>query len=468
MGKVNKSKPGIRKRLLRLHLFIITLTVVLFESIFFIGIYQYYYRNTEDVISSHAQSSANFAMKFSDLSPYNLKNSLPDMIREFKMQGAEMQIVLPSGKVLASSTGFLPEHNIEENILNTASIDQPSVWKGKNPGTDERIMAAVVPLNYDGQTIIYFRYVISLSNIDHLVQKIITIALAIGVSIIFVVLLLSKALATKITTPLTQITEASKRFAKGDFDSSINESYIGELGTLAKSFNDMCNALLQHEKLKDQFVSSISHELRTPLTSIKGWSETLLVGSLNNPDEMKTGMKIISRETERLIILVEELLDFSRMNNEAFHIEPNKFHVENLIKEVAEQLEKQLKKKQIELGIHVSDYIDLIADRNRIKQVLINLLDNAIKFSSPEGKIIISCYLSGNHCMIEVKDNGAGIKNTDLPNISNPFYKPNQQTTGVGLGLAICKHIIDLHHGRLEIDSTFGQGTKVTISIPMS
>ncbi|WP_026906402.1 sensor histidine kinase [Paucisalibacillus globulus] len=467
MGKLKKSK-GIRKQLLQLHLFIITLTVILFESIFFIGIYQYYYRNTEQVISSHAESSANFAMKFSDLSPYNVKNSLPDMIHEFRMEGAEMQIVLPSGKIVASSTGFLPEYSIKENTLNQASIDRPSIWKGKNPGTDERIMAAIVPLKYEGQTVIYFRYIISLSNIDHLVQNIITIALVIGLGIVLLVLLLSKALAKKITTPLTQITEASKRFAKGDFDASINENYIGELGTLAKSFNEMCNALLQHEKLKDQFVSSVSHELRTPLTSIKGWSETLMVGSLNNPDEMNTGMKIITKETERLIILVEELLDFSRMNNEAFHIEPNSFNIEKIIQEVTQQLEKQFRKKQIEVEIYIANSIDIIADRNRIKQVLINLLDNAIKFSNPGGKIFVSSYQHGNHCMIEVEDNGVGIKNTDMPNISNPFYKLNPKTTGVGLGLAISKHIVELHHGRLTIESTFGQGTKVTISIPMN
>lgn len=462
-----KRKTGIRKRLMQLHLFIITLTVVLFECVFFISIYQYYYINTEQLLVSHAKNSANFAMRFTDLSPSNLQYTIPDMINEFQMKGAEMQIVTPSGTVLLSSSGFLPEESVNLDMLQSASIDQPAIWKGNNPQTDERVMAAVVPLTFEDQTIIYFRYIISLTNIDHLVEQQGTIAIAIGIGIIFIVLLLSKALAMKITTPLTKITEASKRFAKGEFDARINENYIGELGTLAKSFNEMCYALLQHEKMKDQFISSISHELRTPLTSIKGWSETLMGGSLNNPQEMNTGMQIITKETERLIKLVEELLDFSRMNNEAFQIQPSMFRAEPLIHEVTQQLEKQLHKKHIALAIDVPKGAELMADRDRMKQVFINLLDNAIKYSNLNGVVKLSCTVKANHVDICIEDFGMGIKATDLPNIATPFYKPNDKVTGAGLGLAISKHIIELHHGQLLIDSTYEKGTKVTVSLPV-
>lgn len=462
-----KRKQGIHKKLMQLHLFLITLTVVLFECAFFFSIYQYYYTNTEQLLSSHAQNSADFAMRFTDLSPYHLKNTIPNMVNEFQMKGAEMQIISPSGAVLASSAGFVSYESIQLKTIQDATNEQPHIWKGKNDETDERVMAVSVPLSFEDQTIVYFRYIISLSNIDQLVQRQTAIAIGIGIGIIFIVWLLSRALARKITKPLIKITEASKRFAKGDFDSSLNENYIGELGTLAKSFNEMCQAMLQHENLKDQFISSISHELRTPLTSLKGWSDTLIDGSLEKPDEMKAGMTIIKKETERLIDLVEELLDFSRMNNEVFRIQPDKFNVRSLIEEVTQQLEKQFSKKHIDLTIHVPNKIEVVADRNRMKQVLLNLVDNAIKFNHPKGTIAISGNVKGSYLNLVIEDSGEGIKLTDLPHISTPFYKPNNKARGAGLGLAISKRIIELHHGRIEINSHYGEGTKILISMPL-
>ncbi|WP_217585927.1 sensor histidine kinase [Lentibacillus saliphilus] len=467
MGKMIKRKPGIQKRLMKIHFIVITLTVVLFECVVFFSLYQYYYKNTEQIVLSHAKNSANFATRFTDLSPYNLKHKIPDMIREFQIQGAEMQVVSPTGTILASSTGFLQEHTIDSTTLKNASIEQPSVWKGRNDETSERIMAIVVPVKFEGQPAIYFRYVTSLSNIDHAVQRLSGLAITIGLSIIVVVLLLSRALAKKITAPLSDITEASKRFARGDFDTSINENYIGELGILAKSFNEMSHALLKQEQVKDQFISSISHELRTPLTSIKGWSETLRFGDMDNHEELNTGITIITNETERLIQLVEELLDFSKVNQEVFQIDPHKFSINQLITEVSQQFDKQLKKKGIELTVYATNNVDIVADYNRLKQVFVNVLDNAIKYSHMNSSINIECAIKKNYCTVSVEDFGQGIKAADLQHIATPFYKPNNNVTGAGLGLAISKHIIERHHGQLVIDSIYEKGTKVTISLPI-
>ncbi len=462
-----RQRKGIGRRLLMLHLFIISLTVVLLEVVFFVSIYQYYYKNTEQLLSSHAKNAGSFAMRFTEWTPANGKNMMQDMLNEFQMQGTEMQIVSPTGAVLASSTGFLPNESISLSALHAAKQNEPSIWKGRNPGTDERVMATVVPLVYDDETELYFRYVISLENIDRLVERQGTIAVAIGIGIIVIVLLLSKALARKITTPLSQLTEASKRFAEGEFDKRIDENYIGELGTLAASFNDMCHSLLQHEKMKDQFISSISHELRTPLTSIKGWGETLLGGDLNDREETQQGMQIITSETERLIALVEELLDFSRMNTDTFQIHPSVFLLDHLIHEMRRQFEKQLTKKQIKLETECEAGLKVMADRNRVKQVLINLLDNAIKHSPPQSTVTLSCLQDHGALKMIVKDQGSGIRASDLPHIVSPFYKPNDKEKGVGLGLAISKHIIELHHGKLAIESEEGKGTIVTVRIPM-
>ncbi|MBP1916194.1 sensor histidine kinase [Lederbergia galactosidilytica] len=462
-----KRHTSIRKRLLLQHLLIVTVTVVLLEAVFFISIYQYYYKNTEDVLISHAKNSANFATKFMDLSPFTLHNTIPKIMNEFQMPNAEMQIVSPAGNILASSTGFSQSESIHREILQSATSAEPAIWTGKNMATDERVMASVVPLKYDEETTMYFRYVVSLSNIDKVVKKQGAIALLIGLAIILVVMLLSRTLAKQITTPLTQITEASKQFAKGDFEKGIKEDYIGELGILAHSFNNMAQELLQHEKMKNQFLSTISHELRTPLTSIKGWSETLLSGDLKDVKETETGLQIITKETARLIKLVEELLDFSRINNDSLKIQPSSFLLLPLFEEVKKQFEKQLKKRSLEFTLELPATFKLYADRNRVKQVFINLIDNAIKYGG-NSSILLNGKINGHLLTITVMDHGPGIEEKYLSKLTTPFYKVHENSSGTGLGLAISRRIVEAHHGQFSIESKVGNWTKVTIIFPLT
>ncbi|MBS4209303.1 HAMP domain-containing sensor histidine kinase [Bacillus sp. FJAT-50079] len=460
-------KTGIQKRLFFQHLLIISLTVSLLEGVFFVSIYQYYYKSTEEMLTAHAKTSANFAMRFLDISPFNIQLNLSKLLNEFMMPQAEMQIISPSGDIIVSSTGFPTNETIDTEQLRAATIEQPAAWKGRSKIADERIMATIVPLQYEDETFIYFRYVISLSLIDQLFWKLSLFAIGIGILIISLVMLFSVILAKKITTPLTNLTEASKQLAEGHFTTRINENYIGELGTLATSFNELGRSLLQHENLKNQFISSVSHELRTPLTSIKGWSETLISGSLDDMQELITGLQIITNETDRLKTMVEELLDFSQFNHQLLKIEKTTFPICTLISEVVLQFDKHCKSKQISLQVEAVPDILLYADKNRIKQVFINLIDNAIKYSDQGGNITIDGTVDQASLICKVRDTGAGINKKDLPNIMDPFYKANENVAGAGLGLAICQQIIKLHHGQLTIESEEGTGTIVTVILPL-
>lgn len=461
-----KKKKSIRSYLLKQHFFVITITVALFEIAIFIGLYHYYYKNTEEILASHAKNAVHFAMRSSELSPFQLQYHIPEMINDYQLRGTEMQIVSPSGNILASSSGFLPDEVIEHHILQQATIERPTPWKGKNPSSGERVMAVVVPLENGEETIAYFRYVTSLERMDIFFKRQLSISLGVGGVIILLVLLLSMAFSKQMTTPLTRLTKASKRLARGEFDARIHGDYIGELDTLAKSFNEMSHALLQHEKMKDEFISSVSHELRTPLTSIKGWSDTLLTGDLNDIEEVELGLNVISKETSRLTNLVEELLDFSALKNESYSLQPTTFPVKALLNEILTQFKKQTNKKQLTLSVTACPDVHIHADKNRIKQVLINLVDNAMKHSPSGSDIELSGRINEGSFVFSVIDEGDGMDELELEKIMAPFYKANPNTVGAGLGLSICQHIIDLHHGEFLLESKRGEGMKVSFSIP--
>jgi len=467
MEKVTRNKKGIRHYLMLQHVIVISVAVLLFEIVVFIGLYQYYYRNTEEILSSHAKNAVHFAMRSTELSPFNLQYMIPEMINDYRLKGTEMQIVSPSGNILASSSGFSPEYTVDQRLLKESSIDHPIVWKGNNEGTDERVMAVIVPLENEEERLVYFRYLTSLERIDSFFNKQMFLSLGIGLGIILVASLLSLAFAKQITNPLIQLTKASKQLSKGEYDAMISHGkYLGELDTLAKSFNEMSHALLQHEKMKNQFISSVSHELRTPLTSIKGWSDTLLTGDLKDQKEVSQGLHVISEEASRLADMVENLLDFSSMNNQSFTLNPTTFQVSTFLEDVMMQFDKLGKKKGIEILIHSSQDVSIYADRNRMKQVFINVIDNAIKHSQSGDVIELNAWVDGGRFIFSIKDEGEGMTEEVLQQVTTPFYKGNPNTSGTGLGLSICKDIIELHHGEFQIDSQQDEGTTVTISLP--
>ena len=467
-GKVKEVQSmSIKKKLLLQHLLIVSLTVVLLETVFFLGLITYYYTGATDMLKNHAVSSAHFANRYLELSGTPLQQSLPKLKEHFQIPQAEMQVLSPNGNILYSTVGFSQHDQIKTPDMKQLDASQANSWIGKDELTNERILAVAIPLEDQGYPVGILRYVASLKNIDAMVIKLCTFAVLIGISIILIVMLLSITLANSLTKPLLEVTNASKQLAKGHLETRMNEHYRGEFGVLAKSFNEMGSELLRHEKMKNEFISSISHELRTPLTSIKGWSETILTGNLEKKEETKSGLRIILTETDRLIEMVEELLDFSRFTNETMKIQRQTFQVAPLLHSVIKQFEKQLLSKKQKIELQIDGALQLYADQNRIKQVFINMIDNAIKYSEQPGTITISCRQEKQSFICDCTDQGIGIKKSDLVNIQKMFYKVNENSPGAGLGLAICQHILQLHHGKLMVTSSYGKETTISFTIPL-
>lgn len=271
-----------------------------------------------------------------------------------------------------------------------------------------------------------------------------------------------------IVRPIKQVTHVAEKMAKGDLKVRGKKDNNDEVGRLTDTLNYMADELIKKERIKNEFLASVSHELRTPLTSIKGWA--IILNDTDPKDEaiFRDGLRIIEKETERLSEMVEGLLDFSKLLSENIVLRMEKVKVTELIEYIKQQMMPMAQRNNIDFVVEYSENLPYISlDKNRMKQVLINVLDNAFKFTDQGGRIVFSTYEAGGHLIMEIEDNGCGISPQDLPNIKEKFYRGKNSKSSSGIGLSVSHEIIKRHNGRLEIESQQGLGTRVYIELPI-
>lgn len=459
---------GIKKRLVFNYGIILFLAVFILELIFIVSVHQYYYGSVEQTLKSRVNISAEFYNQY--LSYHSLRDKGRYIFENTSAEEkAAVEVIDLHGKVIANSSGIISDNKIIAPDIEKAIEGKTGIWVGKNNITGEKIMAVSNPLRYNNKDISgVLRYSTSLQAVDEQIMRLIVIAVLLGLLVIVLALVFSLLLARSIINPIHELTGTAKKMAEGDFSVKAVKRNDDEIGNLAETFNYMADEIAQSEKVKNDFISSISHELRTPLTSIKGWSETILAGNMEDKEETRQGLKIITRETDRLTGLVEELLDFSRFESGRAKLHKQEFDINKLAEEVYQQFRLRALKTNIQLNIELAAGISKIqGDRNRLKQVIINLLDNALKFTPESGKITIRTSFTIEKVQIEVIDNGCGIAEKDIPRVTEKFYQGEGAVSGSGLGLSICKEIIKLHNGSMHISSNLRKGTIVTITLPV-
>ena len=317
-----------------------------------------------------------------------------------------------------------------------------------------------------------FRLVTSLEDVDYQILTVIIGASLIGIAIIFFVVLSGSYFINSIVNPVGQISETAKKIAEGDFNAKIEKKTDDEIGELCETINYMADELGATERMKNDFISSVSHELRTPLTAIKGWAEMLEDSSKDNSIDGKTlerGMGVIIGETERLSVMVEELLDFSRLQSGRMILQPMKL---DIIAELSEAVltfeQRAIREKKALNYTENDDIIAVTGDKNRLRQVFVNIIDNALKYSDEGGSVTISAIRAEDGFVdISVKDTGIGIPADQLEKVKTKFFKGNATRRGSGIGLAVADEIIRMHGGEILLDSVEGEGTTVTIRLPI-
>jgi two-component system, OmpR family, phosphate regulon sensor histidine kinase PhoR len=224
------------------------------------------------------------------------------------------------------------------------------------------------------------------------------------------------------------------------------------------------------EQMRKDFVANVSHELKTPVTSIKGFSETLMDGAMNNRDTLEAFLSIINKESNRMQSLIQDLLDFSKIEQQEFKLNIQDFDLYELIKEVIMMLNKKAKSKDVRLEHEFNrEELYIQGDHDRLKQVFINIITNAILYTPPNGYVKVSLYDYEKTVKVHIKDTGVGIKQEEIPRIFERFYRVDRARSrdsgGTGLGLAIVKHLVEAHHGNISVKSAPGEGSEFIIEL---
>jgi two-component system phosphate regulon sensor histidine kinase PhoR len=228
--------------------------------------------------------------------------------------------------------------------------------------------------------------------------------------------------------------------------------------------------LVRLEQIRKDFVANVSHELRTPVTSIKGFTETLLDGALKDENTLTSFLEIINKESNRLQVLIEDLLELSKIEQQGFSIEFSTINLKDVMIRATEMAEPRMVEKSMTLQRNFEHDVFVEADFNRLIQVMTNLLTNAITYSPENTTIIMKLIETETHGILHIQDEGIGIEESELSRIFERFYRVDRarsrQSGGTGLGLAIVKHLVEAHHGIIVVNSVVGKGTTMEISIP--
>ncbi len=380
----------------------------------------------------------------------------------------ELQILNASGDIIVSSTGFSFENADPLNDYYRAvqSTGGQGVWTGSN-GNGESVMAVTRLISGRSASGGAVRFVVSLSSVNQLLAGIAAVTITVLLVLLVITLMSGSYFINSIVMPVKAITVSARKIARGDFDIRLQSTGEDEIGQLVSSINSMASELAGSERIKNDFISGVSHELRTPLTAIKGWGETVMGCGPEDRELSDRGMEIIIRETDRLSGLVEDLLDFSRIQSGRMKMNFRRLDVSQEAADTVEMFTERCAAEKRRLTLQTPDAPAMVyADRNRLRQVMVNLIDNAIKYTDENGEISVAVASSADCITVTVTDNGCGIPAEDLPRVTRRFYKANNRRSGFGIGLAVAEEIMTMHQGSMTIRSTERKGTSVTLKLP--
>ena len=449
------------------NVFLVMLLIILaLEIVVCAGISSYYFGQAQIKASEYAEV---FITPLKGVARENFETTAREYSEGYQHKDKiEVQVLNPQGKVIISTSGFANTPDFMPDYEKSLQSNGKGSFLGKSSVGEKIYCETVMLQNDEGETLGAVRWVVSLAGVNRLVLWACLIAILVGIAILTVIAVSGGYFINSIVRPIRDVSNVSRKIAMGDFNSRIEIETNTEIGELCDSINYMAGELQRAENMKNDFISSVSHELRTPLTAIRGWAETAKMSVGFDEETVTKGLDVVLKESERLHGLVEELLDFSRMQSGRLPLNMAEFDPIAVLSEAADMYRELSKKQSVDLVFTpTAETIRCHGDANRIKQVFINVIDNALKYNQAGGQILIQQKTAAGCVQISVSDTGVGIAAQDLDRVKEKFYKANKQVRGSGIGLAVADEIIKQHNGLILVDSTEGVGTTVTIVLPV-
>ena len=474
MAKKTLQIRGLRQRWMLNTIMPVLVLVILAVCLFSASITSYYYTSMESTLKAQARSDAESFNSYSMDSYGEYYQAANLLVENFADKDVlELQFINTSGRIQLSSYGLTTGNSPgTSDITDAMETGEVQSFRGSDPQTGENILAVSSPLIFNGKVVGVMRYVTSLQAVNRQIWISVLVVCLLAVLCISLVFFANLLFINNVVEPVAEVSQAAKRISAGSYGIQVENKYDDELGELVDNINDMSLKISQSEKMKSEFISSVSHELRTPLTAITGWGETLLEDAGNeDPEQLRRGISIILKESRRLTNMVEELLEFSKMEDGRFtlRMEPA-VELQAEFEDAIYTYRELFRQEGIELHYAApdEDLPPIPGDPERLKQVFCNVLDNAAKHGGSGKRIDTSISREGEFEVVRVRDYGPGIPEAELPFIKQKFYKGSSKARGSGIGLAVCDEIVRLHNGIFQIGNAEGGGTVVTIRLPLT
>ena len=461
---------GLRKRWIINSVGPVTIVLMLIAIFSVLGVTSFYYNSAFSTLEAEARAGADYFNTYSMSSYSTYYRSATQYTATFdSADKIELQFINRYGRIEASTrsltSGMAPGTPEIDRAMQSGEMER---YNGPDPQTGENILAVSCPLKFNGSVVGVMRYVTATRQLDR--QVLLTALAIVGVLLVVCCLIAVSNLIfiNSVVAPVAEVTEAAKRISGGSYGIQIPNHYSDEMGELVDNINDMSLKISQGEKIQTEFISSVSHELRTPLTAINGWGETL--EDETDPQQLRRGIRIITKEARRLTNMVEELLEFSKMQDGRFNLRVEEMDLQAELEDAIYTYREIFRQEGIALEYeNPEDLLEapIIGDPERVKQVLCNLLDNAAKHGGSGKRISVTIRRWDQDYAIDIRDYGPGIPEAELPFVKQRFYKGSSKARGSGIGLAVCDEIAQRHGGRLIIGNAPGGGTVATITLPV-
>jgi two-component system OmpR family sensor kinase len=462
---------GLRQRWIVNTVTPVLVLLVLLVLLFSAGVSNYYYSSMQKGLESRAQAVAgafnDYFMDNGYTEFYQMAVQSTDTFED--KDRIELQFINSAGRIQVSTSGLTAGSSPgTDDITQAIAQNELRVFQGRDPETGEKILSVSSPLTFNGKVVAVMRFVTSLQAVNRQIMLAVLAILLIACICMALVVISNLLFINNVVEPVAVVTSAAKRISAGSYGFRIENKYTDELGELVDNINDMSMKISQNEKMKSEFISSVSHELRTPLTAINGWGETILEDPTGDPVQLRRGIRIILNESRRLSTMVEELLEFSKMEDGRFTLRMEEVDLQAEFEDAIFTYRELFRQEGIELDYASGDeeLPPIPGDPERLKQVFCNVLDNAAKHGGSGKRISTAIHREENAQIVCVRDYGPGVPEAELPFIKQKFYKGSSKARGSGIGLAVCDEIIALHNGTFTIRNAEGGGTEVLIRLP--